>query len=39
MLYVYFPIRDKDLPDLNKLHALGKLGGLGFMTSETCINE
>jgi protein-tyrosine phosphatase len=26
MLYVYFPIRDEDLPDLNKLHALAKLG-------------
>ena len=26
MLYVYFPIRDVDLPDLNKLHALAKLG-------------
>src|SRR5260370_25546008 len=26
MLYVYFPIYDKDLPDLNKLHALAKLG-------------
>ena len=26
MLYVYFPIRDEDLPDLNKLHALAKFG-------------
>lgn len=26
MLYVYFPICDADLPDLNKLHALAKLG-------------
>ncbi|MGB9431805.1 MAG: hypothetical protein WBQ89_06150, partial [Candidatus Acidiferrum sp.] len=26
MLYVYFPIRDEDLPDLNKLHALARLG-------------
>jgi len=26
MLYVYFPICDEDLPDLNKLHALAKLG-------------
>jgi protein-tyrosine phosphatase len=26
MLYVYFPICDDDLPDLNKLHALAKLG-------------
>ncbi len=26
MLYVYFPICDGDLPDLNKLHALAKLG-------------
>jgi protein-tyrosine phosphatase len=26
MLYVYFPIYDEDLPDLNKLHALAKLG-------------
>jgi protein-tyrosine phosphatase len=26
MLYVYFPIFDDDLPDLNKLHALAKLG-------------
>jgi protein-tyrosine phosphatase len=25
MLYVYFPIFDEDLPDLNKLHALAKL--------------
>jgi len=24
MLYVYFPIRDEDLPDLNKLHALAR---------------
>lgn len=26
MLYVYFPICDDDLPDLNKLHALANLG-------------
>jgi len=26
MLYVYFPICDEGLPDLNKLHALAKLG-------------
>jgi protein-tyrosine phosphatase len=26
LLYVYFPIRDEGLPDLNKLHALAKLG-------------
>jgi protein-tyrosine phosphatase len=26
MLYVYFPVYDEDLPDLNKLHALAKLG-------------
>lgn len=26
MLYVYFPIFDEDLPDLNKLHALARLG-------------
>jgi len=26
MLYIYFPICDEDLPDLNKLHALAKLG-------------
>lgn len=26
MLYVYFPIFDEGLPDLNKLHALAKLG-------------
>jgi hypothetical protein len=26
MLYVYFPIFDAGLPDLNKLHALAKLG-------------
>jgi protein-tyrosine phosphatase len=26
MLYVYFPIYNEDLPDLNKLHALAKLG-------------
>ena len=26
MLYVYFPIYDEGLPDLNKLHALAKLG-------------
>ncbi|MGB9471284.1 MAG: dual specificity protein phosphatase family protein [Candidatus Acidiferrum sp.] len=26
MLYVYFPICDDDLPDLNQLHALAKLG-------------
>ena len=26
MLYVYFPIFDEDLPNLNKLHALAKLG-------------
>jgi len=26
MLYVYFPIRDEDLPDLSKLHALDRLG-------------
>jgi len=26
MLYVYFPIYDEGLPDLNKLHALARLG-------------
>src|ERR1700690_1870002 len=26
MIYVFFPIYDEDLPDLNKLHALAKLG-------------
>lgn len=26
MLYVYFPIEDDDLPDLNKLHATARLG-------------
>ena len=26
MLYVYFPIFDEGLPNLNKLHALAKLG-------------
>jgi protein-tyrosine phosphatase len=26
MLYIYFPICDEGLPDLNKLHALAKLG-------------
>jgi protein-tyrosine phosphatase len=26
MIYIFFPIYDEDLPDLNKLHALAKLG-------------
>lgn len=26
ILYIYFPIRDGELPDLVKLHAIGKLG-------------
>jgi protein tyrosine phosphatase (PTP) superfamily phosphohydrolase (DUF442 family) len=26
MLYIFFPIYDEDLPDLNKLHAVAKLG-------------
>lgn len=26
VLYIYFPIRDGDLPNLQKLHALGELG-------------
>jgi protein-tyrosine phosphatase len=26
LMYIYFPIRDGDLPDLQKLHALGQLG-------------
>ena len=26
MLYVYFPICEEELPDLNKLHALANLG-------------
>ena len=25
-LYIYFPIFDEDLPNLNKLHAVGNLG-------------
>jgi protein-tyrosine phosphatase len=25
-LYIYFPIFDEDLPNLSKLHAIGKLG-------------
>jgi protein-tyrosine phosphatase len=25
-LYIYFPILDEDLPDLDKLHAIGNLG-------------
>ena len=33
MLYVYFPICDEDLPDLNKLHALAKLGAR-LLTSD-----
>ncbi len=32
MLYIYFPIFDEDLPDLNKLHALAKLGA-GLVTN------
>jgi protein-tyrosine phosphatase len=34
MLYVYFPIFDKDLPDLNKLHALAKLGARLVVNGE-----
>ena len=26
MLYIYFPVYDEGLPDLNKLHALARLG-------------
>src|SRR5215467_13913126 len=26
MLYIYFPIYDEDLPDLEKLHAVARLG-------------
>ena len=26
MLYIFFPIYDEDLPDLNKLHAVARLG-------------
>ncbi len=34
MLYVYFPIYDEDLPDLNKLHALARLGALLVANGE-----
>ena len=34
MLYVYFPICDADLPDLNKLHALAKLGARLVVNGE-----
>jgi protein-tyrosine phosphatase len=26
LLYVYFPFEDKDLPDLNRLHSIARLG-------------
>ena len=34
MLYVYFPIFDAGLPDLNKLHALARLGARLVVNGE-----
>jgi protein-tyrosine phosphatase len=35
-LYIYFPIYDEDLPNLNKLHALGTLGA-SLVASGHCV--
>ena len=35
-LYIYFPIFDEDLPNLDKLHALGNLGA-SLVASRHCV--
>jgi len=35
-LYVYFPIFDEDLPNLDKLHALGNLGA-SLVAARHCV--
>ena len=35
-LYIYFPIFDEDLPNLNKLHAIGTLGA-SLVASGHCV--
>ena len=35
-LYIYFPIFDEDLPNLDKLHALGTLGA-SLVASRHCV--
>ena len=39
MLYVYFPIYDEDLPDLEKLHALARLGAALIGTGHRVLSH
>jgi protein-tyrosine phosphatase len=39
MLYVYFPIYDEELPDLEKLHALARLGAALIGTGHRVLSH
>src|SRR5215813_4598515 len=39
MLYVYFPIFDEDLPDLEKLHAVAKMGAALIRTGHRVLSH
>ena len=38
-LYIYFPIFDEDLPNLDKLHAVGDLGARIVMTGHRVLSH
>ena len=38
-LYIYFPILDEDLPNLDKLHAVGDLGARIVMTGHRVLSH
>ena len=39
MLYIYFPIFDEDLPDLEKLHAVAKMGAALIRTGHRVLSH
>src|SRR5215813_6122389 len=39
MLYIYFPIFDEDLPDLEKLHAVAKMGASLIRTGHRVLSH
>jgi protein-tyrosine phosphatase len=39
MLYIYFPIYDEDLPDLEKLHAVARLGAALIKTGHRVLSH
>jgi protein-tyrosine phosphatase len=39
MLYIYFPIYDEDLPDLEKLHAVARMGAALIRTGHRVLSH